>query len=359
MKNISISNTRLTSQDFKQKYLWFQILGWLSYVLFENLPIFLYNTFETINLEEVTSSIVSNVVLGILLTHYFRGLFKKYNWISLPLFPFIGVISICFVFMTLILAFTNLYLDFENSDTASRIFLNFIINILANTKPILIWLLMYLTYAFSMQSRDNAIEKVTLKASADSSEARILRAQLNPHFIFNALNSIRALIFEDPQKAQLGITQLSNILRGSLVADRKSTVSLKEELATIENYLELEKIRYEWRLQINWSIDPNSLSVQIPPMILHTLAENAIKHGIQKANRWGFVEIKTRIDGSKLILMIRNTGTLTKTENTSIEGGFGLENTKKRLQLLYGNKSSFSIFQEDKNVVCAKIELNV
>lgn len=181
---------------------------------------------------------------------------------------------------------------------------------LSLSKPVLIWVLLYIFYAYTNERRYDAIEKIKLQASIEDTEAKILRAQINPHFMFNALNSIRALVIEDPQKAQKGVTQLSNILRSSLVADRKTTISLKEELKTIEDYLELEKVRYEERLQIMWEVDKDTLNIPVPPMMLQTLVENAIKHGVQKATRWGFIEINTTKLDNSLIIKIRNTGVL-------------------------------------------------
>jgi LytS/YehU family sensor histidine kinase len=178
---------------------------------------------------------------------------------------------------------------------------------------------------------------------------------MNPHFIFNALNSIRALVYEDPTKAQQGITQLSNILRSSLIADRRTTISLKEELRTVEDYLALEKVRYEERLQSKWDIDDNTLGIQVPPMMLQTLVENAIKHGVQKAIGWGFIEINTSIIKDKLHIKIRNTGQLHSTDSDSESSGFGLKNTAQRLDILYGAASSFKIYQEDNLTVCAEI----
>lgn len=224
-------------------------------------------------------------------------------------------------------------------------------------KPVTLWLVIYVMYSFASEHQNSQIEKVKLEASVKESEAKILRAQMNPHFVFNALNGIRALISEDPSKAQSAITNLSNLLRSALVSERKTTITLKEELKTIEDYLSLEKIRYEERLQIKWEISPESLKVQVPPMMLQTLVENAIKHGVQKAVRWGFVEVKTHIVNDLLKISIRNTGKLLDKKQIKQHGGFGLENTRKRIKLLYGEKGNFEIFQDDPLTVKALIEI--
>jgi two-component system, LytTR family, sensor kinase len=194
-------------------------------------------------------------------------------------------------------------------------------------------------------SSENQISKLT--------ESKVLRAQMNPHFMFNAMNSIRALILEDPDKAQKAVTQLSNILRSSLLADRRKTINLSEEVKTVEDYLELEKIRYEERLQIRKNIYPDTLNIQVPPMLLQTLVENAIKHGVSKPVKGGFVSIESKIVNKNLVIVISNTGILEKTDS----GGFGLENTAHRLELLFGPESKFRIYQASQEVVTAEITI--
>lgn len=189
-------------------------------------------------------------------------------------------------------------------------------------------------------------------------ESKVLRSQLNPHFTFNALNSIRALVYEDPSKAQVSITQLSNILRNSLLADRRKTVDLQEELKTVVDYLELEKVRYEERLSYSITTNPQSIYWQVPPMMLQTLVENGIKHGVSKEMGGGFVDVTSEIDDDVLLITIRNSGNLSSTDSTTSEsGGVGLKNTAERLSILYGKGASFRIFQEQEKVVCSEVRI--
>ncbi len=168
------------------------------------------------------------------------------------------------------------------------------------------------------------------------------------------------LVFEDPSRAQISITQLSNILRNSLLADRRKTVDLQEELKTVVDYLELEKVRYEERLQYTIESNPQAVYWQVPPMMLQTLVENGIKHGVSKEMGGGFLEVKSDIEEDMLIIQIRNTGTLNSTpsnlENTD-SGGVGLKNTAERLSILYGKGASFRIFQEKEGVVCSEVRI--
>lgn len=301
-----------------------------------------------------------NIAAGISLTHIFRIIFKRYNWVKLPVGQLVMRSTVVVGLITFILAAINIPMDSEIINTEKMNWALRDISYLINqTKPVLIWVLVYVFYSYANERKNADIERVKLEASMKETEAKVLRAQMNPHFVFNALNSIRALITEDPKKAMDGITRLSNLLRSSLITHRHTTVSLKEELKTIEDYLSLEKIRYEERLQMKWSISPETLRIQVPPMMLQTLVENAIKHGVQKALRWGFIEIRSGIDQQELVINIRNTGKLTDRPTDAKSTGTGVENTRKRLQLLYGNKSSFRIFQEDSLTVNAEIRLPI
>ncbi|MDO1447164.1 histidine kinase [Rhodocytophaga aerolata] len=174
---------------------------------------------------------------------------------------------------------------------------------------------------------------------------------MNPHFMFNAMNSIRALIIENPEKSQTSITKLSNLLRSTLLADKHTTVALEEELKTVQDYLALEKIRFEDRLQVAIKIDPSTLYVQVPPLMVQTLVENAVKHGISKSVKGGIIAIETKNESRFTHIFIRNTGML----QPSSSEGFGLANTSQRLALLFGKQASFEIKQELPDVVCAEL----
>ncbi|MGR3810085.1 sensor histidine kinase [Jiulongibacter sp. NS-SX5] len=342
----------------RKAYWFYQVGGWSVYFLSDLANNLQFLTFNFDQFDQVIGSMVVNVAAGIAMTHIFRIIFKRYNWVKLPIAQLVlrclGVVGL----ITFVLAAINIPIDSDFINTEKMNWairdISYIINYV---KPVIIWVLVYVFYAYAAERRNADIERVKLEASMKETEAKVLRAQMNPHFVFNALNSIRALITEDPKKASSGITQLSNLLRSSLISNRRKTVSLKEELKTIEDYLSLEKIRYEDRLQTKFDIANDTLKIQVPPMMLQTLVENAIKHGVQKALRWGFVEIRTFIEDNHLAIIIRNTGTLGDNSNSKTSTGFGLENTKRRLHLIYGNQYKFNIFQEDKLTVKAEIWL--
>ena len=328
-----------------------QVLGW-TVLMFSEFWVYML---EAAFAWDMFFLAIANILLCILLTHVYRLVIRERNWVSLPLYRFVPRVLLSGLLLGFVMTLINFPIDVKmlqdviNSEPAL-----FMGSWLSWSKSMFMWVLSYTAYHYVENIRTTQLEKILLKTSVKEVEAKVLRSQLNPHFVFNALNSIRALVSENPSKAQQSITQLSNILRNSLLADRRKTVELREELKTVEDYLALEKVRYEERLTDDFHIDPKTLFLQVPPMMLQTLVENGIKHGVQKAVKGGFIQITTFLENDHLHIHIRNTGVLGSKES----GGFGLENTERRLQLLYGDDATrFRIFQESDEVVKAEIVL--
>jgi len=341
----------------KQKIYWFcQLFGWTLLILVEYLAYVLEDGFDA----DTLYLAVANIFLGITLTHLYRLMIRRWNWVRLPFVQLAPRVLLSVFVLALIMTMVNM--PFDQIIIPDKLIDEpwpVIGYILSWGKAMLAWVLSYTVYHYVEQTRNAEIEKILLKTSIRETEAKVLRSQLNPHFVFNALNSIRALVYENPDKAQQGITQLSNLLRNSLLADRRKTVELREEMKTVEDYLALEKVRYEDRLRSRIELDGRTLFWQVPPMMLQTLVENAIKHGVSQAVGGGFVSVSSTIKADKLHITIRNTGVL---GDRTASGGFGLANTAQRLELLYGPEASFEIDQEDDDpsegpVVCAHISI--
>jgi hypothetical protein len=297
-----------------------------------------------------------NILLCIAITHSYHLLIEKLAWLDLPLQKLIPRIVAAVALMSTMLALLNIPIDYYTIPAMRQVWTNLsgiaIVFIITNWgKHFLLWALIYHVYQYSDRSRKSEVEKIKLLASVKDFESKMLRAQLNPHFMFNAMNSIRALIIENPEKSQTSITKLSNLLRSTLLADKHTTVSLEEELKTVQDYLALEKIRFEDRLQVDIKIDPSTLFVQVPPLMVQTLVENAVKHGISKSVKGGSITIETKNESIFTHIFIRNTGRL----QPSSSEGFGLANTSQRLALLFGKQASFEIKQELTDVVCAEL----
>ena len=300
---------------------------------------------------------LANITLAIFLTHQYKNIIKVNSWQDLPLFTMLRNHFIILCLMAACLVGLNLpidqYLLGENFEVQISPFIitQYLFNFM---KPLAIWMLIYFFFQYSKKQLVMERENNQLERAIQETEGKVLRAQMNPHFVFNALNSIRALITEDPAKAKKGINQLSKLLRSSLLTERKKTISIAEELDTILDYLNLEKIRYEERLA--WKIEvPKEISqAQIPPMLLQTLVENAIKHGIAHSSKEGLIQIKGELTSEMIHLQVINPGHLkTKGEST----GIGLVNSQNRLQLLFGETAHIDLKPLDKNQVLASVTI--
>lgn len=208
------------------------------------------------------------------------------------------------------------------------------------------------------------METFQLEAMVKELELKTIKAHINPHFIFNSLNGIRALVDENPLRAREAITQLSNILRSSLQAEKSETESLDKELKIVVDYLALESMRFEDRLRVVYDIEPQTLNRQVPPMMLQNLVENALKHGISKQITGGEVRISSKLQGKAHVLSVQNSGKLKKeikgesdTQNEHL--GFGLSSSFNRLSILYGEKASLKLEQINMNTVQAEVIMPV
>ncbi len=217
-----------------------------------------------------------------------------------------------------------------------------------------LWLLIYLVWHYINKNRNDKMDKLQLEAMVKSLELKTIKAHINPHFIFNAHNSIRALVDENPARARQAITELSNILRSSMQVEKMETVPLQQELSIVKDYLALEQMRFEERLQIEMDIDPDTLHQPIPPMMLQTLVENAIKHGISKQLDGGLIRLKSSYKNGMHEVTVQNSGLLQIAKGNGHEG-FGIKSSRERLMILFGGKAGFEIYPVDGNKVEVKI----
>ena len=216
---------------------------------------------------------------------------------------------------------------------------------------ILLWTSIYAGVHFFRQYRATEIQRLKLEVAARDAQLNALNAQIHPHFLFNALNSLRALITEDPARARDLVTQLSELMRYALQAGRRERVSLAEELGIVEAYLRLEAARFETRLR--WKIEmPGELGgAMLPPMVVQTLVENAVKHGIATVPEGGTVLVSVKRDQSSLRVRVTNPGRLVARRN----GGIGLANVEQRLRLRYGADASLALTSGEAGGVVAEL----
>jgi len=168
-------------------------------------------------------------------------------------------------------------------------------------------------------------------------ELRALKMQLQPHFLFNTFHSISALIDIDPEAAQLMLSRLSHLLRGLLEKEQDQYISLQEEMDFARHYLGIEEVRFQDRLDVRFTIEPETLGAKVPPLILQPLVENALKHGLANMPQGGKIEVgSARTEKQELMLWVTDNGP----GKESLHSGFGLglKNIEKRLEQLFGTQ---------------------
>jgi signal transduction histidine kinase len=204
------------------------------------------------------------------------------------------------------------------------------------------WLCLYFFYHLFDRLNRSEIERFRLMSAVKEAELRALKSQVNPHFIFNSLNSLRALIDEDPPRARKAVTQLANLLRYSLQSGQLETVPFEDELDIVNDYLALEQVRHEERLRLRLDIAPDALQLRIPPMLLQTLVENAVKYGISPRPEGGEIAIVARNSDGALRIQVSNPGRIEGNGQAS-STGVGLHNAAERLRLIFGERATLKL----------------
>jgi two-component system, LytTR family, sensor kinase len=203
------------------------------------------------------------------------------------------------------------------------------------------WVLLLVDHAvlYYQKFREGELIALRLESQLVSAQLQALKMQLHPHFLFNTLHSISALIHKDIDAADRMIARLGDFLR--LTLDNVSTqeVTLEKELQFLTGYLEIERIRFHDRLKINFEIDPNTLDLYVPNLILQPIVENAIRHGIAPRNEPGELWIQSSLVGSSLQLRVRDNGHGLKEGDQPKHEGIGISNTRSRMQQLYGDQA--------------------
>lgn len=344
----------------KRLYWGLQTLSWGTFTL----AVFLFNyliTKKILLTDVIYSSLI--FVIGITLSHFIRFVFKLYNWQKSGITTILHKVAILSgltggFHISLLYIISSIWdAGLINNFTAANFFGQ------SGTFGTIyfIWGILYFAVYFFRNFKKEEIKNLTQQSKMNEIQLNKFKSQLNPHFIFNSMNGLRSLIDEDQGKAKEGITQLSNILRHTLTIDRKILISLEEELKLVKDYLDLEKIRLEERLVYNIENDFKSLHFQVPPMLLQTLVENGIKHGISQLMKGGEINLNCEVFDDVLFVRIENSGEYNPEAEVKLEdkssSGFGLENSKQRLNLIFGAKARLTIQNLEKNKVITELKI--
>ena len=219
-----------------------------------------------------------------------------------------------------------------------------------------LWFSVMLALNYFERTRTLEVQRAEATAAAREAQLHALKGQINPHFLFNSFNSLRALIDENPARARDAVTQLAVIMRYALTSSERKVVPLSEELRVVNLYLELEKLRLGTRLAVTINVSPEAAAAHIPPLLLQGLVENAVKFGPAARKQGGEIVCSAQIREGHLHVRVTNPGRLGTSSDST---GTGLKNLRDRLHLLYGDAAWFAIGDEDAERVVAEVNLPV
>ncbi len=323
-----------------------QIVGWGLVCAF-NTAFSLFSVPQAIASYALIYGVAS--VAGVGLSHVWRGILKRRGWAEtagrVPWLKLAGFI--CTFGLVLMMVTTVMFFIVRPSGMAS--------GYAWVPSAIMFWVMTFVVwtafYTFA-QSRRRAVrldaERLRLEVLAKDAELRALQAQVNPHFFFNSLNSLRALIYENPNAAAGMVDQLAGLMRYTLASSDEKTVPLRLEMEAVRAYLAIEKIRFEERLRVNISIDPGCEQQPIPPMTVQALVENAVKYGVERSAGGSDIEVKIVRIGNRVNVQVTNSGALAPHGDST---RVGFTNSQKRLALLSGASATLQLSECDGQVI--------
>lgn len=349
-------STHISNHNTISRYWQCQLLGWGTVSIYWAYTVYTrdhYGVFFTL------LNYLLDIAIGIALTHLYRHIAKKYQWSALPLgqlalrvIPSIILLSVAYT--ELVDIKWHLYWVYiENKDYTLWYSLSYWDPVfITGLRLMAIWILAYHLYHYHKNRLETAEQNATLLVVAKQAQLDNLSKQLNPHFLFNALNSIKSLVIENPKMARRAVDLLSDILRTSLYEKEAPFITLQEELDLVKDYVALEKIRFEERLNVTITMDDGLENNHILPLSIQLLVENAIKHGIDKHINGGEIHLSINKTTDHLKIIVQNPGQIAvKTPET----GIGMENLTKRLQLYYEGAAQFKLENMEPNLVQATL----
>ncbi len=344
----------------KNKLFWIlQVSGWV--LLFLLYQILYYRNYID-DFSKIASLFISYFT-GFLISLVLREAYKNLNYFDKT----IPKILTAILFGSLI--FANIWFWFDIGVTyllgfSSQVYEQLTINrylsyVWSNSFVLFAWSSLYFGIKLWYQFQTQLKKTEEAESLAQKAQLQMLRYQLNPHFLFNSLNSIRALIEEDKKRAKEMITELSEFLRYSLLIKNNANVPFKEELEAIQHYLAIEKTRFEENLIIEYDIKPIAENFPVLSFLIHPIIENAIKYGMQTSQKPLKIKVDADVIDNKFILRICNSGNWIERNNSLYNSngtGTGLENVKRRLENGFPKKHNFFI-DKNENSVLVNIEI--
>ncbi len=345
----------------KDRLFWIlQISGWVVFYLIYQL---LYYR-EYLNDLSRMASIAASYVTGFAVSLTLRYLYKKLNYDIRSIPQILLIIIIASFLFANIWFWADIGLTYSVGAYSTVLenlnFSNYVSHIWSNTFVFVAWSSLYfgIKFWFDFQLQRNKTEQAN--ALAQSAQLQMLRYQLNPHFLFNSLNSIRALVEEDKNRAKGMITELAEFLRYSLISKNYADVPFKDELDAMKHYLAIEQTRYEENLAVEYDIDPSAENYPVLSFLIHPIIENAIKYGMKTSSKPLRISISAKVIDDVFAVGICNSGRWIERESdenkNSGSTGTGLNNVRRRLENAFPEKHKL-IIDKGESQVCVKIEI--
>ncbi len=344
-----------------------QLGGWGSYALLQG-----YAAIVSLDVswERIADEILVLHASGLGLTHWLRGYVRRNRWHSLRTPRLAWRIALAGVVLAIPLGLAATFMavgdmhdalsgpdEYTTAGGTLRPFtlLRACLQIANWAALLIVWLIIYFIVVRLREQRLAQLRQSELARALQFAELRLLKSQLNPHFLFNALNTIRSLIAYDPSRAQDAVTRLASTLRYTLSSSEDELVPLAQELEIVNDYLELESMRFEERLRVQLDISPAVTGIRIPVMLLQTVVENAIKHGIAELPAGGVLQIRADLQDDALAIVVANPRP--PTPPGSAQEGVGLRNSAERLRLLFGTRGALELDLSDANIATVRIRV--
>ncbi|WP_160714256.1 sensor histidine kinase [Chitinophaga solisilvae] len=323
-----------------------QLAGWTAAALYWEAEAFIRSKEFNVTLGII--NFAADILVNILLTDAYRRYAMRHAWHTLPPRRLLGriipavlllatgfALSVSLRFYLLDHYLTGWYQGSWPQHMADFGWTPFVTGI----RIMSIWVLAWHMYHYAQREIRITRENARLQLIAKEIQLENLTAQLNPHFFFNSLNTIKSLVLEDPSQARRAIDLLSELLRTSLYNRTDQLISIAEELQLVKDYLELEKLRLEERLIPVFDIDTTLLDIRIPPLSIQTLVENAIKHSISRLKNGGTITVTVTRNKTGVQIIVHHPGRLQE----HAPAGLGLKNLRERLQLQFQGKADFAV----------------
>lgn len=341
----------------KHRWYWgLQLTGWLACAVSQ---LYAFTTMGTYLPSVNTYAYVGSLVLAALaFTHAYRFLILRYHLLTRPLGRQVLVATLAMISMSLALqSIAWLRSGLMHQDWHAYTWQTASFGVLTMGRYLTIWLLAYHLFAAGEQVTRTEVRHLRAESALHQARYDALRAQVNPHFLFNALNSVRALTLTQPHAARTAVTQLAELLRYTLQLEQRPRITLREEMAAVQDYLALEQTRFGTRLLLQVEVPAAALAWLVPPVTVLTLVENAVKHGIAAQPAGGTLTIRAAAEATGLVVEVGNPGQLLPVSAAVPGLGLGLHNTRKRLVTLYGPRASLVLLERTPGNIVATLQL--